>query len=471
MQDGKFFLDTEIIPVENAIFMFAGGTAISLAEFEKRALEDPDEYRNKKLPDFISRLRGFIDIGGIDEVESEGIVRRALVLHRFLDERWPDARSRHGGRFPIDRNTVEDLLSNVHFIHGVRSMEALLDMSALNLKKSSASVKLPENDLRKLHLSRGALDGRIVGISAGQEDADAKLLLNNLAETLLRHGATLAYGGDFVPEGTLSMVAEAAGNVPDKLIKRDDKRIRNYLAFPSFHRELVRTQLDREMKKKKEERHVEFIKLKTLSDSEIVSLGVPEDRWFAGRDPDPEKYNPNHHLAWAISLFRMRATLIQDVDALIVLGGKNDGKSWGRFSGIAEEVMIALALGKPVYVLGGRGGGAYAVGQLLGLDSIVGNPNTCLVDDKLETSVTKRDFALPGLPDLPQSTSELRDFLFERGITTRGWPRNGLLLKENRQLFEAPVRKDNAEDAKYCVDQIIRGLLRLDWKTPSRPPL
>ena len=472
MQDGKFFLGSEVIEVGKAIFIFAGGTADSLPEFEKRGRENPDEYRNKKVPDFISRLRGYIDIQGVNGVNDESIVRRQLVLHYLLEERWPGVRKKHRGRFPIDPTTTRSLLSNIHFVHGVRSIEALLDMSLLDGSRTDAMVELPDNELLKLHLSRGSLDGRVIGISSGQDDPDAEMLLRDLAEKLLKYGATLAYGGDFIPEGTMSMLIEAAKRVPNKLIKRDDKRIRNYLAFPSFLRPKVARQVTLEEGKPKEERIVEFIRLDSLSKSEVRSLKIPRQVWFHARDEKNSKdRTPNQHLAWAISLFRMRARLVQDIDALIVLGGKNDGKSWGRFSGIAEEAMLAITLGKPLYVLGGRKGGAHAVGQLLGLDSAVADPKSCLVEENLETPLPAHDFSLPGFQDLPQTTSQLRTYLYQHGLTTSAWPRNGLLPNENRQLFNAKIRPGRMGDSAQCVEQIISGLLRVDWKTPARPSL
>src|SRR6202044_344266 len=137
----------------------------------------------------------------------------------------------------------------------------------------------------------------------------AKPLLGILSESLLQHGATLAYGGDFAPAGPLSMVIAAAEKIPDKLIEREDKRIRNYLAFPTFKRVTQQLASDQQPSAKEQ---VEFIKLDTLSDPEIAALHVPRDEWFAARDENNHaNYNPNHHLALAISLFRMRARLVQ----------------------------------------------------------------------------------------------------------------------------------------------------------------
>jgi SLOG cluster2/AAA domain len=468
MQDGMFFHEGRPVELTKAIFMFAGGTAESLSEFEKRALEDPGEYSRKKVPDFISRLCGFIDIEGINGKYNELPMRRALVLRHQVHERWQDELEKPGSQFPIDEALARKLLSNVHFVHGVRSMEALLNMSRLE----NAKIQLPNDELKKLHLSRGILDGKIIGISSGQQDQGTEGFLMDLSEKLLNIGATLAYGGEFIPGGILSKVVEAASRVPDELIDRPDKRIRNYLAFPTFHRVPDPKPVEEEQRKR--EQYIDFIKLETLSKFELQELGVPNGEWFRARDDEnPNAYNPNRHLVWAISLFRMRARMLQDIDALIVLGGKDDGKSWGRFSGIAEEVMLAFALGKPVYVLGGWGGGANAVGKLIGLDNIVANPNNCLAGEKDGTPLSSGTYAdyfvMPGHPELPRTISEVRAFLFARAITTSGWTRNGLSLEENRTLFGPHDGRPSSVEA--LADLIIAGLRRIDWKLSGRPPL
>lgn len=463
MQDGEFFSEDKTISIGKAIFIFAGGTASSFDEFQKRTQIDPEEYRAKKVPDFISRLRGFIDIQGINS-RKERSVRRALVLGRLLKERWPD-KSKPKGGFPIDDKLVKGLLLNAHFVHGVRSMEALLEMSIWQGSDSFAKEHLPKDELKKLHISRGLLDDRIIGISAGQKDDDANEFLMKLAKELLNHGAILAYGGDFVADGTLHQVVQAAAQVPDDLVERREKRIRNYLGFPAFLRATVRQQ------RQELEKQVEFLELHTLSEPERRELEVPADGQFSARSNDPKQYNPKHHLAWAVSLFRMRARLIHDVSALIVIGGK-DSDSWGRFSGIAEEVMLALALKKPVYVLGGRGGAADAIGKLLGLDQSLVNPDSYLADgSSIEPEIIppnfKNAFTLPGHSNLPNTVTGIRSHLFERSVTTPRWPWNGLLLEENRELFRTRITKS---DWGKCVDLIITGLMRLDWKLPSDPP-
>jgi len=456
MQDGQFFCDGMTISIKKAIFVFAGGTAATFDEFRERA-ESSSDFREKKVPDFISRLRGFIDIQGINQWKEDRSLRRALVLSSLLERRWPKLR-KEGEGFPIDEKLAGKLLSKAHFAHGVRSMEALLDMSPWDQKGTFSEEHLPDNQLKVLHISRGLLDNKMIGVSTGQKELETTSFVMRLTIELLQNGATLAYGGDFILGGTLDRIVEAAEAVPDDLVERSEKRIHNYLGFPSYNREEVRKQHD------KWEGRVAFHRLATLSEQELESFGLSKDKWFhVYPRNESETYNPKNHLAWALSLFRMRVRLIQDVSALIVIGGK-DGESWGRFSGIAEEIMLALAMDKPVYVLGGRRGAAEATGRLLGLAENQVSPETCLLDDNRDIFQAlyedfTHNFAMPGYPNLPVTLAELRNYLFEHSVTTPAWPSNGLTLTENRELFQTPITQ---KEWGRCVDLIIRGLTRLN---------
>jgi len=257
---------------------------------------------------------------------------------------------------------------------------------------------------------------------------------------------------------------QSAVKVPDELVERDEpQRIHNYLAFPSFCDGAPATPNQDQFKSV-----LAIHKLQTLTQRECQDLGVPESEWFSAF-PDKDPYNPLRHLAWALSLFRMRVRMTQDIDALIVFGGKDDGKSWGRFSGVAEEVMLALAFNKPVYVLGEFDGAAQAVGQLLGLDKTLVNPDTCLVDNSgIEFSSLYKSmanaFTLPGHPNLPRTMPEVRNYLFNHSVITDSWPWNGLKIAENRKLF---AKENTPEEQENRLKLIIQGLTRLDWKHPA----
>jgi len=62
MHDGEFLHQGAIIRLKRAVFVFAGGTASSMDDFS--ALSSEPIFRAAKGPDFISRLRGFLDVSG-----------------------------------------------------------------------------------------------------------------------------------------------------------------------------------------------------------------------------------------------------------------------------------------------------------------------------------------------------------------------------------------------------------------------
>ncbi len=470
MQDGKFFHDGQLEEIGKSIFIFAGGTASTLQEFQERARIDPDAYHEKKVPDFISRLRGSIDITGINDPGDDRPVRRALILRHKLAKKF----SIKQGPLPVGEEFARRLLSNAHYIHGTRSMEALVEMSSWKEGETfNPDHHLPPPYLMELHVSRGRLNGIRVGISAGLSETYAEEFLSKLSSMLFENGADLAYGGNLRKAGTLRAMVKAADNTPEDLLKREEKqRIRNYLGYPAYQ--------DPELKALNDEvkDQVKVFLLSTLSKFECHDLAVPaenhnpkkpEEDYFTARprtERSETEYSPKRHLAWSLSLFRMRVRMIQDLTALIAFGGKDDGESWGRFSGVAEEVMLALAMGKPLYLLGNPGGATQAVGRLLGLDETLTNPDLCLDDiGSIEHSAIyrhfKHAFALPEHPNLPRTIGELRSYLFEHGVMTSNWPWNGLQLDENRQLFHMPINEPNWGK---CANLIIRGLTRLDWK-------
>jgi hypothetical protein len=124
-----------------AILFFAGGVHHSFesfdpltdATFENR--RDLEQYRNRvehfvkqKGPDFTSRLRGYLNIPSIDEKPGrvKHFIRRALQLrgmllqHNLVVENGPPK---------IDDAIIYALLTVDSYRHGVRSMQAILEMS------------------------------------------------------------------------------------------------------------------------------------------------------------------------------------------------------------------------------------------------------------------------------------------------------------------------------------------------------
>jgi hypothetical protein len=90
MQDGAFSEAEMTHPLGPSIFVFAGGTSPTFADFA--ATGDELRDRQAKKSDFVSRLRDYLDVlgpnpSGPDDVAF--VLRRALLLHSLLRRSAP----------------------------------------------------------------------------------------------------------------------------------------------------------------------------------------------------------------------------------------------------------------------------------------------------------------------------------------------------------------------------------------------
>ena len=127
---------------------------------------------------------------------------------------------------------------------------------------------------------------------------------------------------------------------------------------------------------------------------------------------------------WSVGLTAMRLSMNNDSFARIVLGGRLTGYR-GRMPGIAEESLIALDSGLPLFVVGAFGGCAGAVASALGLAG-------------------KRDAG-----SLFQNFEQFSDRIFA----------NGLGFAEQQRLASTP----HIDEAATLI---VRGLLRIrQWNS------
>jgi hypothetical protein len=153
MQDGVFFEGGTAHPIGAAIFVFAGGTHATMASFQARAAE----IAGAKATDFLSRLRGYVDVLGpnpADSADQAFVLRRALMLRAMLRQRAPQIFT--AGRPSIDPGIVRAFLHVDTYLHGARSMESLLDMSSLSGKLRYERSALPARHQLSLHVNADA---------------------------------------------------------------------------------------------------------------------------------------------------------------------------------------------------------------------------------------------------------------------------------------------------------------------------
>jgi hypothetical protein len=164
MQDGEFQEGQITHPIGRSIFVFAGGTSRSFELFGGN-LHTDEEKRTAKLPDFISRLKGFLNIMGPNPPPGEKdraaiddplfIIRRAMLLRSLLARTAPGLASNEVDRqlFSIDPGVLRAFLKVRQYRHGVRSIEAILKMSQLSGTNHFERSSLPAESQLDIHVN------------------------------------------------------------------------------------------------------------------------------------------------------------------------------------------------------------------------------------------------------------------------------------------------------------------------------
>lgn len=174
MQDGKFLDNGELHPLGRSIFVFMGGTSATYADFTRsmnsadlmnevpRQIGDAEnrmsdgkvqeDFVSVKGPDFVSRLRGYADIRGPDQLglnDHMYSIRRAILLRAMLKRRMNVSNN----RLHVDDAVLAGLLKTPKFNHGARSLEAILDMSRVSGCREFERAALPSDAQLGLHIN------------------------------------------------------------------------------------------------------------------------------------------------------------------------------------------------------------------------------------------------------------------------------------------------------------------------------
>lgn len=175
MQDGEFREKAIAHFIGRAIFVFAGGTCYTTKQFME--MQNSPNAKENKLPDFLSRIKGYIDVTGpnpllcdvdnrpdncwlksqlLDKKEHEigevgpyicqedvsfitkcgkrhsfcidnaHYLRRATLLRSLLEEKLGKS---DGDEIKIEDNVLDAFLKVSNYLHGARSMQAIIQMS------------------------------------------------------------------------------------------------------------------------------------------------------------------------------------------------------------------------------------------------------------------------------------------------------------------------------------------------------
>jgi hypothetical protein len=172
MQDGEFQEGQLTHSIGKSIFVFAGGTCTCMEEFEIKAGKSISE----KGPDFLSRIKGFINVMGPNPVlpfneredcnqdtnddfdqinaarnaDPEYMIRRAILINSLLQISYKQFFK--NGVLQIDDGVLNALLLVPKFKHGTRSMETIFKTSQLFGKDKYHRSDLPPESQMNLHV-------------------------------------------------------------------------------------------------------------------------------------------------------------------------------------------------------------------------------------------------------------------------------------------------------------------------------
>ncbi|MDR1185727.1 MAG: ATP-binding protein [Coriobacteriales bacterium] len=166
MQDGKFYENGVTHYLGRAILVFAGGINKSWELFRERAEKD----REAKGLDFLSRIRGYIDVSGLNpeddkaadfpfdaagELDKEAVelcVRRAILLRAIIELKI-GLHGQNDNYLPVDDAVVDAFVFVKEYRHGSRSLQTIIEMSDIARRHKSIDALCIMNSWQDLHVS------------------------------------------------------------------------------------------------------------------------------------------------------------------------------------------------------------------------------------------------------------------------------------------------------------------------------
>lgn len=218
-----------------------------------------------------------------------------------------------------------------HDISFVTPMASLT--SDLNLSDKKVAISVSEND----ELPSLGIGGEIL-----------KDLTVELTRHILKAGGHLVYGGDLRKDGCTELFKELSNQYGQKEKSDSDVvYIDNYLAWPLYNNLTL-------------EQKAEFLN----SRIQLIPAEAGDNVTKEEKSVFVPPCSLENRLKWATSLTLMRKQMAKVTNARIVISGRTSGFK-GYMAGIAEEFMIATENKQPVYLIGGFGGVAHLLAEII----------------------------------------------------------------------------------------------------------
>lgn len=311
------------------------------------------------------------------------------------------------------------------------------EINISGVSENLADSIVEQGEVKYADRTKSFLHGKKIAISVS-ECEDVELLglseqhLNDIsieiARYLIVNGGTLLYGGDLRQKGFTSLFAELSYQY--KYIQDKERRFVNYFPFPNSR--VVTLDV-----------RTAFIKQQV----EPIILDLPNT---LGKIDTAKEYKPLEDLTdrfiFSECLADMRIKMASDCNARIVVGGRQKDYL-GYLPGIVEEAYHTLVAQKPIYILGGFGGAAKSLTEV-----ILGNQPGMLTNEYQYHSDFLKIFreTYQGKTTTPIDFTDVVKFFNNYSIEKMS-SLNGLTTEENQILFES-------KNIHELVFLIIKGL-------------
>lgn len=262
------------------------------------------------------------------------------------------------------------------------------------------------------------LDGKNIAISISESPDSSikgigKAMFEDLSIELARHflisGAHLVYGGDLRPGGFTELFKDLAYQYG---IYEKDKSLKNYftnyLAWPIYIGMTPATQAEYKSCR---------VNCQKAAIPDTIPMGL--------RDLMVPPTTVENIYYWAESLKAMRQEMESHINARIILGGRVTGFK-GYMPGLYEEAVNAANSHHPIYLLGGFGGAALRLIQL-----IKGETSSEKLFAECCSNQSYQDF----VSYLAKEKGMMNFKVLDVFVNNMGLLNNGLSDKENERLF------------------------------------
>ncbi len=309
------------------------------------------------------------------------------------------------------------------------------EMEVLN----SISAQMTNKKNFKTPMEQQALDNRLndaqIAISVSDsEDLPSlgigKEMLCDLTVELSRHilkaGGKMIYGGNLSKDGYTKLFRDLSDQYGKyEKEKKDVIYFTNYLSWPLYNQMSMIDKAD-------------YLSCRVQLEECHPSAAVPPDLKHEFVPP----VNVDLQYMWATSLTAMRHQAEAQAKARVLVGGKTKGFS-GCMAGIVEEFITARQAGHPVYLIGGFGGAAKV------LSEIIERKNGQTADSLL--SIAYDNVKYKELYGYYESKGQHIDYSILDTISIEDFRINGLTDEENLKLF-------HSVNAMEIVSLVLKGL-------------